>query len=411
MRGVPNWPPKRCFMRLVVLDDNDSVNEIVASVARRRGWEVKTTTRQAEFRALVRDFAPDGILLDLQLDETDGIEELHFLQAERYPGAVVLMSGFDSRVLASAQKVGDSLGLMMPAIMEKPTPSARIAELLAEIEQLRTTGGSSTRAARTRAGKITARDVVDALDAGHMELHLQPIVSAVGHAVQRAEALIRWRDPVRGSVPPGLFVPVAETDETAIDRLTMWVAHTGATHYRKLAAAGTPVQICINLSGHNIRALDFPDRLTLLRERLALPQDAIGLEITETVAMTDFDSTTAVLARLRLKGFPVAIDDFGTGHSSLIALRQMPFSALKIDRSFISEIQTSSDSLTIVRSVIQLAHDMNLSSVAEGVESSDAAQTLTELGIDSMQGYYFSKPLPFDSFIHWLRDWSQIAHA
>ena len=398
-------------MRLVVLDDNESVNEIVAAVARRRGWEVKTTTRQAEFRALVRDFAPDGILLDLQLDETDGIEELHFLQGERYPGAIVLMSGFDSRVLASAQKVGDSLGLMMPAVMEKPAPSARIAELLAEIEQLPTTVASLTGVARTRPGGITARDVVNALDAGHMELHLQPIVSAIGHTVQRAEALIRWRDPVWGSVSPALFVPVAETDEAAIDRLTMWVAHTGATHYRRLADAGTPVQSCINLSGRNIRALDFPDRLTLLREDLALPQDAIGLEITETVAMTDFDSTTEVLARLRLKGFPVAIDDFGTGHSSLIALRQMPFSTLKIDRSFVSEIRTSSDSLSIVRSVIQLAHDMNLSSVAEGVESSDAAQTLTDLGIDSMQGYFFSKPLPFDNFTRWLRDWSQAAHA
>ncbi len=122
--------------------------------------------------------------------------------------------------------------------------------------------------------------------------------------------------------------------------------------------------------------------------------------------MHDLDATTATLTRLRLKGFPVAIDDFGTGHSSLTALRRMPFSTIKIDKSFVCDLQTSSDSLTIVRSVIQLAHDMRLASVAEGVDSSDVVRLLTEMGIDSLQGYYFSRPLPFDSFAIWLREWA-----
>ena len=138
-----------------------------------------------------------------------------------------------------------------------------------------------------------------------------------------------------------------------------------------------------------------------------MPSGAIGLEITESVAMHDLDATTATLARLRLKGFPVAIDDFGTGHSSFTALRRMPFSAIKIDKSFVADLRTSSDSLTIVRSVIQLARDMRLASVAEGVTSADAAELLTVLGIDSLQGYHFSRPLPFDSFVSWLREWSR----
>jgi EAL domain-containing protein (putative c-di-GMP-specific phosphodiesterase class I) len=142
--------------------------------------------------------------------------------------------------------------------------------------------------------------------------------------------------------------------------------------------------------------------------RVSAPPGAIGLEITESVAMHDLDATAAILTRLRLKGFPVAIDDFGTGHSTLTALRRMPFSAIKIDKSFVGEVETSSDSLTIVRSVIQLARDMRLASVAEGVASASTARVLTELGIDSLQGFYFSRPLPFDAFVEWLREWRDL---
>ena len=140
---------------------------------------------------------------------------------------------------------------------------------------------------------------------------------------------------------------------------------------------------------------------------MSAPPGAIGLEVTESTAMHDLDATAAVLTRLRLKGFPVALDDFGTGHSSLTALRRMPFSAIKIDKSFVGEVETSNNSLTIVRSVIQLARDMGLASVAEGVTSANAARLLTELGIDGMQGHYFSRPLPFDKFAAWLREWSR----
>jgi EAL domain-containing protein (putative c-di-GMP-specific phosphodiesterase class I) len=191
----------------------------------------------------------------------------------------------------------------------------------------------------------------------------------------------------------------------------MWVAETGATHYLRLAELGSTIHISINISGHNLRALDFPDRMTALLERMAVPSGGIGLEITESVAMgEDLGTTATILTRLRLKGFALAIDDFGTGHSSLTALRRMPFSAIKIDKSFVGEMETSSDSLMIVQSVIQLARDMHLTSVAEGVASAAAARKLTELGIDSLQGYYFSRPLPFDGFVAWLREWTR-GHA
>ena len=300
------------------------------------------------------------------------------------------------------RRLANSLGLSIAAVLEKPARISRIEEAFAAIEQ---TPAKPTVAIKLEAASpsaISPHDIDEAITAGHMALHLQPIVSAAG-AVERAEALIRWWDPIRGPVLTESFVAVAESDGAVIDRLTMWVAETAATHYRRLAELGEPVQICINISGCNLRDANFPDRMSALRERMSVPWGGIGLEITESVAMHDLDATASVLARLRLKGFAVALDDFGTGHSSFIALRRMPFSTIKIDKSFVRDLLTSSNSLTIVHSVIQLAHDMRLSSVAEGVENADVARRLIELGIDALQGYYFSKPLPFDGFATWLQ--------
>jgi EAL domain-containing protein (putative c-di-GMP-specific phosphodiesterase class I) len=394
-------------MRLIVLDDDASIADYVATVARRSGWEVATATEEITFRSLVSASPPDAILLDLQLGETDGIAQLHFLHRAKYAGAIVLMSGFDARVLHAAQQVGESLGLTIAALIEKPARGAEIREVLAAIERPAVAEVTPPVApALASSDAISVRDIEEAIDGGRMELHLQPIVAAAGHGVLCAEALIRLRDPVRGLLPPDRFVSIAESDDGVIDRLTMWAVKTGAEQHRRLAELGSTVQICINISGRNLRSLDFPDRMVALREQMAVPEGAIGLEITESVAMDDLDATASVLTRLRLKGFAVALDDFGTGHSSLTTLRRMPFSAIKIDKSFVGDLQTSSDSFTIVKSVIQLARDMRLASVAEGVENADAARLLTELGIDSLQGYYFSPPRPFDAFAVWLRGWS-----
>jgi EAL domain-containing protein (putative c-di-GMP-specific phosphodiesterase class I) len=322
-----------------------------------------------------------------------------------------LMSGFDARVLSSAQQIGDSLGLNVVAVLEKPTRPVQVREVLAQIARAPAAGLPAAADGQPASAAISADDVAQAIRAGRMELHLQPIIAATSRAVKRAEALIRWRDPSRGLVGPDQFIPIAEQDGAVIDRLTMWVAETGVSHYQRLAEMGSGIQICINISGRNLQSQDFPDRMAGLLERYSVPQGALGLEITESVAMHDLDATASVLTRLRLKGFPVAIDDFGTGHSSLITLRRMPFTAIKIDKSFVSELETSKDSLTIVRSVIQLAHDMGLASVAEGVGTADAARLLTELGIDGLQGYYFSEPLPFNGFAAWLKDWAGAGDA
>ena len=238
-----------------------------------------------------------------------------------------------------------------------------------------------------------------------MELRLQPIVAATDGAVTRAEGLLRWHHPAAGMISPDRFLPIAEQDDAVIDQLTQWVIETAIARYRQLVEQGLDVRICVNVSGRNLRSLRFPDQVAALLARGATPSDAIGLEITESVATSDINATADILTRLRLKGFTLAIDDFGMGYSSLEALRRMPFSIVKVDKGFVADLLTSEDALTIVKSVIDLARNMKLATVAEGVETAEVAERLISLGVGALQGHHFSRALPFERFVDWLREW------
>jgi EAL domain-containing protein (putative c-di-GMP-specific phosphodiesterase class I)/ActR/RegA family two-component response regulator len=393
-------------VRVVILDDDEIIAQSVAAIAATRGWDARAVTHEAEFQDLVRAAPPEAIVLDLQLGDSDGIEQLRFLRDTGYRGAIMLMSGFGPRVLSSARRIGETLGLPIIGVIEKPARAGELSALLAQIEQSEAVVAPSFVTGQSASREVAASDVAAAIDAGRMQLYLQPIVTATDYSVVAAEALIRWQDPLRGEVEPEHFIPATEQDPALIDRLTMWVVESGVACHRRLAGSGLAVRISVNLSGRSLRDRDFPDRVGAVLGRMSAPPGAIGLEITESAAMDDLDASADVLTRLRLKGLPVALDDFGTGHWSLTALRRLPFSAIKLDKSFVGDMERSKESLTIVRSVIQLAHDLGLASVAEGVATPGTARLLTELGIGAMQGHHFSPPLPVDAFAAWLRAWA-----
>ncbi|HET7882899.1 MAG TPA: EAL domain-containing protein, partial [Acetobacteraceae bacterium] len=232
-------------MRLVVLDDDEAIGTFVATVARNRGWQAEAITDESEFQRLVRASPPAAIVLDLQLHASDGVEQLRFLHAVGYRGRIVLISGFDARVLASAQQIGSALGLAIVAVISKPARAAQVHDVLAMVERAPSAAPLAPAAAPVPPA-ISAGDVAAAIDAGQMELHLQPIVSLPKRAVTHAEGLVRWRDPILGLVPPEQFIPAAETDDAIIDQLTRWVAQSGATHYRRLVDLGHNVQVRIN---------------------------------------------------------------------------------------------------------------------------------------------------------------------
>lgn len=390
-------------MHLLIVDDERGIATFVSFVARDRGWTASTAGTADEFRDAMAAQQPDTIVLDLQLGNTDGVELLRFLAEAKFSGNLVLISGFDRRVLAAAEQRAHSLGLEVAASETKPLRVKRLHEILeiaaAHHGQPGTGGADQGKAQPPTAFSPAA--VQEGIAAGQMEVHFQPIVSTGRRQPSHIEALTRWRHPELGMVPPDRFIPVAESDPAVIDNLTTWLIGAVIETRKSLGRAGVFVPISVNLSAINLHTLSFPDEVAARLLDAGIACSDIAFELTESAAVSNVDEMVDILTRLRLKGFRLMMDDFGIGYSSLHALRQLPFSAIKLDRSFIADIDTP-DSFAIVKSVIDLAHEMGLETVAEGVETEDAAQLLTRLGVTSLQGYLFSRPLPYPEISAWL---------
>ena len=242
-----------------------------------------------------------------------------------------------------------------------------------------------------------------AITEDELELHFQPSLDLRSGRVTSVEALVRWRHPDHGLIPPIEFIELAEISGLIGD-LTRWVLTRGVAQARTWAAQELQTRVAVNLSVRNLADPELVPWLEALLHRDGLDARLLKLEVTESELMEDPAAAMSVLGQLRDLGTAVSIDDFGTGYSSLAYLKHLPVDELKIDRSFVSSMLTSEDDLTIVRSTIDLAHNLGLDTVAEGVEDGPTLGRLRELGCDRAQGYFIAKPLPGDDCTAFLLD-------
>jgi EAL domain-containing protein (putative c-di-GMP-specific phosphodiesterase class I) len=238
-------------------------------------------------------------------------------------------------------------------------------------------------------------------------LHMlyQPKVGLRDGALKCVEALVRWEDPHFGTVSPSKFVPLAEK-HGLIGELTQWGLRTSLRQWLKWREEGVDTQIAFNISALSLEQLDFPDLVERMCRALHVPCDRLVLELTEG-ATQPLVKMMDTLTRFRIKGIGLAIDDFGTGYSSLMQLRQLPFTEVKIDQSFVADAVRSRDSRLIIKSVADLAHGLGLSATAEGVENEEQLRLIRELGCDQVQGYLVSQPLAPDTLPQWRREFKQ----
>jgi diguanylate cyclase (GGDEF)-like protein len=233
-----------------------------------------------------------------------------------------------------------------------------------------------------------------ALDNGEFVLHYQPKLNVADQSIKSVEALIRWQDPETGLVPPALFIPVLEKTGMIFE-VGRWVLRQAAADYQRWLDKGiVPPRIAVNVSALQLGHHHFVPDLKRLVAGRAGGAHGIDLEITESVIMDNLDENIVKLKAARELGMGLAIDDFGTGYSSLSYLSRLPVNVLKIDRFFIVEMTTGEPGKLLVASIITLAHTLKLEVVAEGVETQEQRDLLTELGCDQIQGYLISKPLP-----------------
>jgi diguanylate cyclase (GGDEF)-like protein len=245
-------------------------------------------------------------------------------------------------------------------------------------------------------------DITRALSARELLVHYQPIISADDYSLEGAEALIRWQHPERGLLSPDAFIGSVE-QTSMIHPLTLLVLEQSIAQCAEWHASGLEIAVGVNLSVRNLHNPALPNEIEALLAQYELPPAALKLEITESMIMADPDLVTATIARLNSLGIRLSVDDFGTGFSSLAYLKNLPIGELKIDRSFVSPMLSSESDLIIVRSTINLGHDLGLRVVAEGVEDAPTLTRLSGLGCDLIQGYHVSKPLPADAFSDWVR--------
>ena len=242
-----------------------------------------------------------------------------------------------------------------------------------------------------------------ALINGRLRMVYQPKVSLTDGRLRRVEALVRWDDPELGAISPSKFVPLAEK-HGLIDQLTHWGLRTTLRQWLEWRESGLDTCLAFNISALSLDHLDFPDLVERMCRALEVPTDRLVLELTEG-ATQPLVKLMDTLTRFRIKGIGLAIDDFGVGYSTLMQLRQLPFTELKIDRFFIEDAPMSNDSALIVKSIIDLAHGLGLTVTAEGVETAEQLKLLRELGCDVAQGYFVARPLEPDKLKDWIVEW------
>ena len=241
-----------------------------------------------------------------------------------------------------------------------------------------------------------------ALEDQALHMVYQPKVSLRDGHLIRVEALVRWDDPDFGPVPPSRFVPVAER-HGLIDDLTQWGLRTILRQWVDWREDGIDTCVAFNISALSLEHLDFPDLVERMCRALDVPTDRLVLELTEG-ATQPLIKLMDTLTRFRIKGIGLAIDDFGTGYSSLMQLRQLPFTEVKIDQSFVADVARSRDCRLIIQSIADLAHGLGLTATAEGVETIEQLRLVRELGCDLVQGYLISPPLDPARLKPWMNE-------
>jgi diguanylate cyclase (GGDEF)-like protein len=246
-------------------------------------------------------------------------------------------------------------------------------------------------------------DIRHALAGDEIVVHYQPIVDLDDRTVKGAEGLVRWQHPEHGLIPPAAFVQTVE-QTGLIGPLTRHVLEQSIAECAAWRRDGRALSVAVNLSVRNLLDRDLPQEIERMLDSFGLPPDALQLEITESMIMTDPERALATVSRLSDLGMRLSVDDFGTGYSSLANLRRLPIDELKIDRSFVSPMLKDESDLIIVRSTINLGHDLGLRIIAEGVEDAPTLERLAALGCDLAQGYHLSRPMSGNAFNTWLEE-------
>ncbi len=383
--------------RVLVIDDDNTVCELVSALARTMGLNCDATKDPATFLDRV---TPETslILLDLMMPGMDGIEVLRLLGERRCKARILLMSGMDKRVLETAEKLAHSLGLAVVGHLQKPFPLPELKDVLESVAAME--APASVKAIPAIA--VSDEQVRNAVKNREFLNYYQPQISLKTGDVMGVEALARWRHPERGMTLPENFLARLEALDL-LDDLCWSTAELAVAEAKQFTKRnGELLRVSINASMRSLRDLEFPDALVTLARKYDFPVEMIAVEITESVLMSELSRTLDVLTRLRMKNFQLSIDDFGSGYAMMRQLQNVPATELKIDKSIVEKMHLNDSDRVMVEKIVEMGHELKMKVIAEGVMTQEQFQMLRTKGCDGAQGYWFSYPLPADAMKKWL---------
>lgn len=382
--------------RVLIIDDDERVLKYMSRMVQQGGFEavVSTTIKPNLLTGL--GFS-DFIFVDMQMPGMDGIQVLEVLSRHAVKSRIVPMSGSHVAVLETAERIAKRNGLSVAGFLTKPFRQAELSRILEEAPgELHGQKGHWP-----LPSEINIEDVVFGLERGQFDTYLQPIVNLATRKPIGYEALARWQSEKFSLVSPDRFIGLA-AQNGVLPLLTQQLANRALTYSAALKARGAPWKVSLNLGMEDFVDNALPEKLAALVSRHGLPAHSLTVELTESSATQNETRLLEILARIRLKDIDLAIDDFGTSYSSLERLAWIPFTSLKIDMRFISEITTSNTARIIVESAIKLAKRLKLNTVAEGIETEDQLKVLKDMGCDRGQGWLFARPMEFQSAMDWV---------
>lgn len=382
-----------------VLDDEARVGTVVCKALTMAGLAARQFTDPLQFLTELKLSAPDLVVLDLALGETDAVEIIRKLEVLKFKGRILLISGRHEDALKEIERIGLSHGLDMLQPLQKPF---RVAELKSRLEaapMLAVLGKATGQPSPETPATVTRIDFAEALQKNWLEVWYQAKVDLRSLRICGAEALIRARHPDGGVISPVDLLPPA--GDPLYRPLSVFVIRQTMMEWERFADRGFPLKLAVNVPAS---ILNEPGFVSVVRQMM--PSDAkfpgLVIEVTEDEIIRDPEWVREIAAQLRLCNAHISLDDFGCAYASLSRLKDLPFSEIKLDRSFVTGCAADPLKRGLCQTVVDLARRFGASSCAEGVETAEDLRCLTKLGFDTAQGFLFAKPMPSREFLHLL---------
>jgi len=390
---------------LLILDDDPAVGQTIQWIAESLGFQAQFVTHSTEFFSVLDRLCPDILTIDLAMPELDGVEIMRLLAERKCRSTIIISSGMGTRVLDAAQRSASEHGLRIAGVISKPISKENMRALIGDGSHSGNRLAAEERFSKIEEFAITRSDLEKALDRSEFEVVYQPKIECATGMLAGFEALARWNHPEAGLIMPTQFIPFAE-QAGLIDALTAKVFDQSLAWFSQSfpeSDSRKSIKLSLNVSAKSLVDIQMADNLSNICRQSHVAPERVVLELTESSAMVDPMLSLDLITRLRVKGFLLSIDDFGTGFSSMVRLVRLPFSEIKVDKSFVMDAQQSQESRTIIRSIIDLGHSLGLLVAAEGVEDLATLNYLNSLGCDLAQGYFIARPMSGAAAADWAK--------